>query len=100
MSAAGAGRRRHVHRLDVLVVGADVADMREGEGDELSGIGGIRENSSTGHRGVEADFAHRMALRAEAEAFQHGTVGKHEQRGRFVVRPGRSIFRCGHERTT
>ena len=29
-----------------------------------------------------------VAFRAEAEALQHGAVGKHEQRGRFVVRPG------------
>ena len=33
-----AWRRRHVHRLDVLVVGADIADVRKGEGDELPGI--------------------------------------------------------------
>ena len=63
--------------------------MREGEGDELSGIRGIGENLLiTGHRGVEADFADGVAFRAEAEAFQHGAIGKHEQRGRFMVRPG------------
>ena len=87
--AARARRRRHVHRLDVFVVGADIADMREGEGDELPGIGGIGEDLLiAGHRGVEADFADRVAFRAEAEALQHGAVGKHEERGRFVVRPG------------
>ena len=87
--AARARRRRHVHGLDVFVVGADIADMRKGEGDELPGIGGIGENLLiTGHRGVEADFADRLAFRAEAEAFQHGAIGKHEERGRFVVRPG------------
>ena len=87
--AARARRRRHVHRLDILVVGADIADMREGEGDELSGIGGIGEDLLiAGHRGVEADFADRLAFGAEAEAFQHGAIGEHEERGRFVVRPG------------
>ena len=87
--AARARRRRHVHRLDVFVVGADIADMREGEGDELPGIGGIGEDLLiAGHRGVEADLADGVAFRAEAKALQHGTVGKHEERGRFVVRPG------------
>ena len=87
--AAGARRRRHVHRFDVFVVGADVADMRKGEGDELPGVGGIGEDLLiAGHRGVEADFADRLAFRAEAKSLQHGAVGKHEERGRFVVRPG------------
>ena len=87
--APRARRRRHVHRFDVLVVGADVADMREGEGDELAGIGGIGENLLvTGHRGVEADFADRLSFRAEAKTFEHGAIGQHEKRGRFEVRPG------------
>ncbi len=96
--AARARRRRHVHRLDVLVVGADIADMREGEGDELPGIGGIGEDLLVaGHRGVETDLAHRVAFGAEAEAFQHGAVGEHEERGRFMVRPGGVVFDCCHE---
>ena len=87
--AARARRRRHVHRLDVFVVGADIADMREGEGDELPGIGGIGEDLLiAGHRGVEADFADRLAFRAEAETLQHGAIGKHEERGRLEIRPG------------
>ena len=87
--AARAGRCRHVHRLDVFIVGTDIADMREGEGDELPGIGGIGEDLLiAGHRGVEADLADGVAFRAEAKAFQHGAIGKHEERGRFVVRPG------------
>ena len=63
--------------------------MRESEGDELPGIGGVGEDLLiAGHRGVEADFADGVAFRAEAKTLQHGTVGKHEERGRFVVRPG------------
>jgi len=63
--------------------------MRKGEGDELSGIGGIGQNLLiTRHRGVEAYFADCVALGAEAKAFQHGAIGKHEERGRLVVRPG------------
>ena len=87
--AARAGGRRQVDGLDVLLVGADVADVREREGDDLPGVGGIGEDLLVaGHRGVEADFADGVAFRAEAKALQHGTVGKHEERGRFVVRPG------------
>ena len=79
--AARAGRRRQVHRLDVLVVGADIADMREREGDDLPGIGGVGEDFLVaGHGGVEADLADRMAGGAEAEAFEHGAVGEHQER--------------------
>ena len=38
-AAAHAGGRRHVDRLDVFLVHADIADMREGEGDDLAGVG-------------------------------------------------------------
>ena len=86
--AARARRRRHVDGLDVLLVGADIADMREGEGDDLPGIGGIGEDFLiAGHGGVEAHLADRMAGRAEAHAFQHGAVGEHQQRGRLGLRP-------------
>ncbi len=67
--------------------------MREGEGDELPGIGGIGEDLLiAGHRGVEADLAHGVAFGAEAKAFQHRAVGEHEERGRLVVRPGGVVF--------
>ncbi len=65
--AARAGRRREIDGLDVLLVGADIADMRKGEGDDLPGIGRIGENLLiAGHRGVEADLADGMADGAEA----------------------------------
>ena len=96
--AARARRRRHVHRLDILVVGADIADMREGEGDELPGIGGIGEDLLiAGHRGVEADFTDGLAFGAETEAFEHRAIGEHEERGRFVVRPGGIVIMLCHE---
>ncbi|MGY4482600.1 hypothetical protein ACVWWR_001791 [Bradyrhizobium sp. LM3.2] len=96
--AARAGRRGHVHRLDVVVVGADVADMRKGEGDELAGIGGIGEDLLVaGHRGVEADLADGLAFGPETKAFEHRAVGKHQQRGRFVVRPGGIVFGLCHK---
>jgi uncharacterized protein YqeY len=53
----------------------------KGEGDDLPGIGRIGQNFFiAGHRGVEADLAHRMAGGAEAEAFEHGAVGQHQKR--------------------
>ena len=52
--------RRDRGGLDVLAVGADIADMREGEGDDLSGVGRVGQRLLiAGHAGVEADLAHR-----------------------------------------
>ena len=43
--------RRRRRRLDVLAIGADIADMGEGEGDDLPGIGGIGQDLLiAGHR--------------------------------------------------
>ena len=87
--AARARRRRQVDGLDVVLVGADIADMREREGDDLAGIGRIGEDFLVaGHRGVEADLADRVPGRAEAEAFEHGAVGEHQQRRRLRLVPG------------
>jgi hypothetical protein len=85
---ARARRRRHVDGLDVLLIGADVADMREGEGDDLPRIGGIGQDLLiAGHRGVEADLANGFACRTEAETFEHGAVGQHQEGGRGRLRP-------------
>ncbi len=76
--AAGARAGRHIEALDVLVIGADIADMREGEGDDLAGIGRVGEDLLiTGHGGIEAHFAGGGAGGPEAEAFQNGAVGQH-----------------------
>src|SRR5215470_7634475 len=83
-----AGRRREVDRFDVLVVGADIADVGEGEGDDLPGIGGIGEDLLiAGHRGVEADLADRVPGGAKALSLEHGAVSKDEERGRFGLDP-------------
>src|SRR5215467_9025696 len=77
-------------RLDVLVVGTDVPDMREGEGDDLARIGRIGEDLLvSGHRGVEAHLPQGLAEGAEASSAkdsavlqdQHGVPG-HLIRGR------------------
>ena len=86
----------HVDRLDILVVGADIADMREGEGDDLAGIGGIGEDLLVaGHGGVEADLAIGDAFGSEAETFDHRAVGEHEQGRRLGISPaGFVLFVC------
>jgi len=79
--------RRRCRRLDILGVGADIADMREGEGDDLAGVGRIGQDFLiTGDRRVEADFADRLARRAEAAPPKNRPVRQHQ--GRVAV--GRS----------
>src|SRR6516165_7882444 len=86
--ATRAGRRREVDCLNVLVVGADIADMREGEGDDLPGIGRIGQDLLiASHRGIEADLADRVPRGAEALSFEYGAVGKDEERSRFGLNP-------------
>ena len=84
--------------LDVLGVGADVADMREGEGDDLAGIGRVGQRLLVaGHAGVEADLAHgrgRSGMRAEAAAPEHRSIGQHERgggAGRHLARVGAGL---------
>ena len=85
--------------FDVLVVDADDPDMREGEGDDLGGVGGIGQDFLVArHRRVEADLADRRAGRADAEAFDHGAVRKNDHAGRDARTPaGRRIIRAKRE---
>ena len=96
--AARARRRRQVHGFDVVLVGADIPNMRKSEGDDLPGIGGIGEDFLVaGHRRVEADLADRVAGGAEAETFEHRAVCQHQQRGRFRIVPeGVALRLCLH----
>ena len=74
-------------RLDVLFVGTDVADVREGEGDDLPRVGGIGHHLLvSGHGGVEAQLADRLALGAEAPAPDRPAVGENDDSRR--ARPG------------
>ena len=91
--------------LVVLGVHPDVADVREGEGDDLPGVGGIGHDLLVaGHRGVEAELADRDPGGAEAAAPEDLAVGQRDAGGRLRARgrarrraPGR---RARHGRTS
>jgi hypothetical protein len=66
-------------RFQVFLVDPDIADVRESEGDDLRGVGGIGHDLLiAGHRGVEAHFAHCRAFGPETVAPQRRSVGEHE----------------------
>ena len=87
LDVAEVGRRRHIlahdtaqsprrRALHVLGIGADIADMGEGKGDDLPGEARVGHDLLiAGHRGVEAQLAHRIALRAESAAEDDGAIG-------------------------
>jgi hypothetical protein len=80
--AAGGGLGRPGHLLQVLGVGPDVANVGEGEGDDLRHVGGVGQDLLiAGHGGVEADLADRMAQRPVAIALQHRAVGERDHAG-------------------
>ncbi len=82
--------RRRRHGLDVLGVGADVADVREREGDDLPGVGRIGQDLLiAGDRGVEANFADRADGGAEAASPEHRAVAENQRAGGGTGRQGR-----------
>ncbi len=80
--AHDAAEREGLVALDVLGIGADIADVREGEVDDLPRIGGIGHHLLiAGHGGVEAHLAHGIALGAESPAPDSRTIGENENAG-------------------
>ena len=74
-----AAHRSEAAAFMVFLVRADIADMREGEGDDLAVVGRIGHHFLiAGHRGVEADFAHRATGGTEPLAPDDGAVTQHE----------------------
>ncbi|MGC3980833.1 MAG: hypothetical protein QM808_06215 [Steroidobacteraceae bacterium] len=60
-------------RIRVFVVDADIADMREGESNDLPRVARVGHHFLiSGHGGVEADFADCLADGAEALAPDYG----------------------------
>ena len=83
IGAEYAAQRRRGRRLDILFVGPDIADMREGEGDDLGGVGRIGEDFLiAGERGVETQFAQHRPRRAGAAAPEHRAVVEKQSRRR------------------
>ena len=88
LSAAEIARRSHVFAGDaanrcfyaafqILVIGADIADMRECEGDDLRGIAGIGHDLLIAcDRSIEAHFAHCIATGSKAPAPDHRAIGQ------------------------
>ncbi len=66
-----------VDRAGFQILGrrARVADMRIGERDDLSAVGGIREDLLiAGHRGIKNYFTSRVAFCAYRDATEHGAI--------------------------
>src|SRR5439155_3741614 len=64
-------------RFDVLVVHADVADMRTSERDDLAGVGRVSQYFLIPrHRRVENDLADRMASCADGNTAENRAVGE------------------------
>ena len=77
-----AAQRVRVVGLDILIIGADIADMGEGEIDDLPGIAGIGHDLLIAGDGrVEAEFAHRLADRAEAPSEHRAAIGENQYPG-------------------
>ena len=96
--AAQRGRGDGLHIVDVR---PHIADMREGEGDDLSGIGRVGQDFLvTGHRGVEADLPHPRHRSTQAAPPDQGAVGQGQNRGGagrrriWIGRVGCSLFGC------
>jgi len=87
---AAAGGWRQV--FDVFLIGADIADVREGEGDDLAELGRIGQDFFvTGQCGVEADFGLYLAGCADPRSLDHCAIGKNKHCGRFAGSPGRCL---------
>ena len=64
-------------RLHVLGVGADIADVGIGQGDKLTGVGGITENLLIArHGGIEDHLAHGGSGSTESDPVKYGAVGQ------------------------
>ena len=62
--------------FNILIVRADIADMGEGEIDDLPRVGGVGQDFLiTGHRCVEADFADGLGFRANSLSIEDRAIG-------------------------
>ena len=74
---------KHAAALFIFAVGAGVADMRIGEGNDLLGIRGVGENFLiAAHRSVEHHLARSGAVMADRSAVKHAAVCQHKNGAR------------------
>ena len=70
-------------RFEVLVIAADITDVRIGEGDDLAAVGGIGEYFLvTGHRRIEYHLAAATAARADGQTAEDRAIGQGQNRRR------------------
>jgi hypothetical protein len=80
--SAGRSLRTAADLFEVLDIGPGVADVREGEGQDLAHIGRVGQDLLIpGHGGVEDHLAERRADGAAAKALQDGSVREREHAG-------------------
>ena len=94
-----AAQRMRLARLDVLLIGADIADVGEGERDDLPCVGGIGHHLLvTGHSGVEAELADRLPFGAESPSPRDPPIGENDDsRCSLRLMSGRGMC-IGHRR--
>ena len=86
-------------RLDILLIGADIADVGEGEGDDLPRERRIGHDFLiAGHGGVEAQLADHLPLGAEAPAPDRPAVGENDDSRRALGLLGARRMCIGHRR--
>ncbi len=67
------------------MIGADIADVRIGEADDLPGVAGVGENFLvTGERGVKNDFAAAASASARRAAVKDSSVLERENRASWL----------------
>ena len=86
--AAHGGGGCEVCCFAVIIVGANVADVRKRECHDLACIGGVGQHFLiTGHCRVEADFGHRLTLGPKAITLDHCAISQNQHGGDFGLIP-------------
>jgi hypothetical protein len=77
--AAHGGAGCKIGGFTVVIIGADIADVREGECDDLARIGRVCEHFLVArHGGVETYLRHRLTFSAKTKALNHRAIGQNQ----------------------
>ena len=86
--AAHGGGGCEVCCFAVIIVGANVADMRKGKGHDLARVGGVGQHFLIArHGGVEADFGNSFALGPKTIPLYHRAISQNQHGGDFGLIP-------------